>query len=275
MVTTFMRSSILFSPLLGAVFLFFAPVYSSAQFFDVPLIPSSQKADTFMANARPRVERQLAAKGMQLGSPVFMRVFKLSKQLEVWVKKGERFELFKIYPICTYSGTIGPKLREGDQQSPEGFYTVSGGQLNPLSHYHLSFDIGYPNAVDRENKRTGGDIMVHGKCISEGCFAMGNLQIEEIYLLAYQAFLQGQKEFSVHIFPFRMTKGNIEKRKNMPWSAFWDNLREGYDAFERDRQVPLITADKDKYLVRSGKMASNVVTIKPQISLEEKLSNGL
>ncbi|WP_417909317.1 L,D-transpeptidase family protein [Candidatus Electronema sp. PJ] len=223
-----------------------------------------------MANARPRVERQLAAKGLQLGAPIFMRVFKQPKQLEVWLQKGSKFSLFKTYPICAYSGRVGPKLREGDQQSPEGFYSVSAGQLNPDSRYHLSFDIGYPNAVDRENKRTGGDIMVHGKCISQGCLAMGNLQVEEIYLLAHQAFLKGQKQFNIHIFPFRMTKENVEKNRYSPWYSFWQNLREGYDAFELERRVPFITADNDRYEVRKASLQSNVVMVNQQIAIEEK-----
>jgi murein L,D-transpeptidase YafK len=268
-----MRHSILFSSFIGTA-IFFASALSSAQLLD-GLPASSLKADTFMANARPRVERQLAAKGLRLGAPVFMRVFKLPKQLEVWVRNGEQFELFKTYPICTYSGTVGPKLLEGDQQSPEGFYTVSGGQLNPASRYHLSFDIGYPNAVDRENKRTGGDVMVHGKCLSQGCFAMGNLQIEEIYLLTYQAFLQGQQQVSIHIFPFRMTKENIDRNKNSPWAAFWENLKEGYDAFESTHNVPFIGADKGKYAVRKNALQNRLVMIKQQIDVEEKFPENL
>lgn len=225
-----------------------------------------------MANARPRVLRQLNAQGLRLGDPVFMRVFKQPKQIEVWLQTEGKYELFKTYPICTYSGLIGPKLREGDQQSPEGFYTVSGGQLNPASRYHLSFDIGYPNAVDRENKRTGGDIMVHGKCISEGCFAMGNMQIEEIYLLAYQAFLQGQKDFGIHIFPFRMTRENLEQNRHSGWIAFWENLKEGYDAFEQTRQVPLITADGDRYAVQQGSRQDSVVMVNPQLDVQDSFS---
>lgn len=248
------------------------PLSSSAQQLLEELPPTSLKAETFMANAQPRVLRQLKAKGLRLGAPVFMRVFKQSKQLEVWLRNGEKFELFKTYPVCTYSGSIGPKLREGDRQSPEGFYTVSGGQLNPSSRYHLSFDIGYPNTVDRENNRTGGDIMVHGKCISEGCFAMGNMQIEEIYLLAHQAFLQGQKDFSIHVFPFRMTQENLSKNKNSSWAAFWANLKEGYDMFERTRLVPLIVAEDGKYAVRQASLQDNVVMVNPQLDVQDNFS---
>jgi murein L,D-transpeptidase YafK len=216
------------------------------------------------------VERQLAAKGLQLGSPIFLRVFKQSKQIEVWLRQGDKFELFKTYPICTYSGGLGPKLREGDLQSPEGFYTVSWGQLNPSSRFHLSFDIGYPNDVDRANKRTGSLIMVHGRCISQGCLAMGNLQIEEIYLLAHQAFLNGQQAFNIHIFPFRMTKENLAEHKNSRWASFWENLKEGYDAFERGHRVPFIVADNGHYAVRPAAIRNSVVMINPQIEVKEK-----
>ncbi|WP_417912822.1 L,D-transpeptidase family protein [Candidatus Electronema sp. TJ] len=265
-----MRSSILFGSLLGT-FLVSLVSLSSAQPMLDGLPPTSSKAETFMNNARPRVERQLSAKGMRLGEPVFMRIFKQSKQLEVWVRKNGKFELFKTYPICAYSGTVGPKMFEGDLQSPEGFYTVSGGQLNPLSNYHLSFDIGYPNAVDRENSRTGGAIMVHGKCISQGCFAMGNLQVEELYLLGHQAFLQGQKQFSVHVFPFRMTKDNMQRNKNSNWADFWENLREGYELFEQERQVPIVKAEGGKYVFRKVPQPQNsVVMINQRIDIQDK-----
>ena len=233
-------------------------------------LPTSPKAETLMSNARPRVERQLAAKGLQLGSPIFLRVFKQSKQIEVWMRQGDKFELFKTYPICTYSGGLGPKVREGDLQSPEGFYTVSWGQLNPSSRFHLSFDIGYPNAVDRANKRTGSAIMIHGRCISQGCMAMGNLQIEEIYLLANQAFLHGQQAFNIHIFPFRMTEENMAEHKESRWTSFWENLKEGYDAFERSHKVPFIVADNDHYAVRPAALRNSVVMINPQIEVKEK-----
>ncbi len=235
-------------------------------------LPTSQKAEICMANARPRVERQLAARGLELGSPVFLRIFKLSKQLEVWMQHGDRFELFKTYPICTYSGSLGPKQREGDLQSPEGFYTVSWGQLNPASRFHLSFDIGYPNAVDRMNKRTGSAIMVHGRCISQGCLAMGNLQIEEIYLLAHQAFLHGQKAFSIHIFPFRMTKENLAEYKDSRWTAFWENLKEGYDAFEQEHRVPsIVVANNGSYAIQRDPLRNSVVMINQQIDIQNKL----
>ncbi|MCI5221288.1 MAG: 2-dehydro-3-deoxyphosphooctonate aldolase [Candidatus Electrothrix sp. AR4] len=211
-------------------------------------LTTTPKADFLMMQAQPRVKRKLAGKDLQLGQPIFIRIFKLSKELEVWMLNKGKFRLFKRYSICSYSGYVGPKLYEGDWQSPEGFYTVSAEQMNPKSRFHLSFNIGYPNKFDTERNCTGSAIMVHGKCVSEGCFAMGNRQIEEIYLLAYQAFLQGQESFSIHIFPFRMTKANLSKHRSSPWYGFWSNLTAGYNAFERNHQVPVISSKQGRYI---------------------------
>lgn len=128
---------------------------------------------------------QLEHKHMSKESPILVRLFKEEAELEVWKKDSSgRFALLKTYPICRWSGELGPKIREGDRQAPEGFYTVTPGQMNPNSHSYLSFDIGYPNAFDRAYGRTGGDIMVHGDCSSRGCYAMTDEQISEIYALA-------------------------------------------------------------------------------------------
>ena len=215
--------------------------------------PTTPKADRLMSQAEPRVRKELARKGMRLGQPVFMRIFKLSKQLEVWVHSGGEFRLFKTYPICSYSGYVGPKTAEGDWQSPEGFYTVSAAQMNPRSSFHLSFNIGYPNRYDSERQCTGSAIMVHGNCISQGCFAMGDDRIEEIYLLAYQAFLNGQAEFAIHIFPFRMTRENMGKFRSSPWYDFWSNLAAGYNAFEQTHQVPTISTAGGRYVFEDEK----------------------
>jgi murein L,D-transpeptidase YafK len=212
-------------------------------------MPTTPRADALMAKAESRVVNDLATKGLQLGQPVFMRIFKMTGELEVWIKKNGKYELFKTYAICNYSGYPGPKLYEGDWQSPEGFYTVSAEQMNPNSLYHLSFNVGYPNAFDKARKRTGSSIMVHGGCSSRGCFAMGNKKIEELYLLAQSALTRGQKTFSLHIFPFRMTSRNMIKFNSSPWIGFWKNLQQGYEAFEMSHQVPVITAERGKYLV--------------------------
>ena len=147
--------------------------------------------------------------GGKIGDAVFVRIFKQEAELEVWMKSGasgnDQFSLVQTYPICAYSGDLGPKLREGDRQSPEGFYYVKKRQLNPNSNFHLAFNIGYPNRYDRAHKRTGSFIMVHGSCASVGCYAMTDNKIEEIYELVEEALTQGQSFVRVHIFPFRMS----------------------------------------------------------------------
>ncbi len=142
-----------------------------------------------------------------------------------WSTSG-RFALLKIYPICRWSGELGPKTREGDRQAPEGFYTVTPGQMNPNSHYYLSFDIGYPNAYDRAYGRTGSNIMVHGDCSSRGCYAMTDEQISEIYALARESFLGNQQSFQVQAYPFRMTPPNMAKHRSNPNMPFWKMLKE-------------------------------------------------
>ena len=237
-------------PLLFTVFFLLLLMIFAA---DLPVtragVPTTPKANAIMREAKLRIADELTKNGFQLGQPVFMRIFKMGGKLEVWIRKNGSYALFKTYSICSYSGYPGPKLYEGDWQSPEGFYTVSARQMNPNSGYHLSFNIGYPNAFDKAKKRTGSCIMVHGGCSSRGCFAMGNDSMEEIYLLAHSALSHGQKNFSLHIFPFRMTAHNMDKFQSSPWFGFWKNLQQGYSAFEMNHQVPLITADKGKYVV--------------------------
>ncbi|HHB75190.1 MAG TPA: hypothetical protein ENK84_01410, partial [Desulfobulbus sp.] len=169
------------------------------------------RAAGLLKSAKIRISSELTDKGFALGQPVFMRIFKIPGELEVWIKKAGTFRLFKKYAVCCYSGYPGPKLMEGDWQSPEGFYSVSGSQMNPNSSYHLAFNVGYPNTFDRARNRTGSSIMVHGECSSRGCFAMGNSQMEEIYLLAHAALTAGQHHFDLHIFPFRLTARNLFK----------------------------------------------------------------
>lgn len=211
--------------------------------------PITEKAATILAQVTPRLEKELADKGFRLGSPLFIRIFKLGGELEVWLEQNQRYELFKTFPICEFSGYPGPKLYEGDWQSPEGFYAVTADRMNPMSSYHLSFNIGYPNEYDKQRNRSGDNIMVHGSCSSMGCFAMGDRRMEEIYALAHLALDNGQQAFPVHIFPFRMTGENMDKFKSSHWIGFWENLKPGYDAFEQTRQIPEITVAQGKYVV--------------------------
>lgn len=194
------------------------------------------------------LEQQLAARGLRKGAPIFIRVFKETSELEVWVESGAKFKLFKVYPICNYSGELGPKLQEGDGQSPEGFYFVTPGAMNPNSRFHLSFNLGFPNAYDRAHDRTGSHLMVHGSCYSIGCYAMTDPGIEEIFGLAKASFSDGQKFFRVHAFPFRMTKKRMAQEVDSEWISFWRNLREGYVAFERTRVPPNVRVDGKRYV---------------------------
>ena len=201
----------------------------------------------------PTLVNEVKKSGFKPGSPVFIRIFKESMELELWMRDaiGGRYRLFSTYRIATYGGQrLGPKLKKGDGISPEGFYHVSARQLNPQSKFHLSFDVGYPNAFDKAHGRTGSAIMVHGNTVSIGCFAMTDPQIEIIYLLVEAALRGGQDEFQVHVFPFRMTDGRLAKEKASEWYAFWTNLKEGYDHFERDRLPPLVGSRDGKYVFK-------------------------
>jgi murein L,D-transpeptidase YafK len=191
----------------------------------------------------------LALKGMKPEAPIFVRIFKEESELEVWKLKDGYFQLFRTYPICAWSGTLGPKVLQGDKQAPEGFYTVSRGQMNPHSLYHLAFNIGFPNSYDRANGYTGSALMVHGNCKSAGCYAMTDAYIEEIYILAREAFNGGQTRFHVHAYPFRMTAENMQRHRDNPWYPFWAKLKEGYDSFEASGKTPVVKVCSKQYLV--------------------------
>lgn len=196
-----------------------------------------------------KFDDRLKAQGVALGAPVFLRIFKLESELELWMERDGRYQLFATYPICLWSGRLGPKLQEGDLQAPEGFYSVTKDQLNPNSRWHRSFNLGFPNEFDRGQGRTGSFVMVHGGCQSVGCYAMTNNVVDEIWRLVTSALDQGQPAFNVQIFPFRMTDRNLALRKSYPWSGFWADLKRGYDAFERTHVPPVISVCDGRYVV--------------------------
>ena len=210
------------------------------------ITPQTTKSEDIIKKTTPLIKAQLLEKNLLYGSPIFIRIFKKSLELELWVKNGEKFKLFKTYYICDLSGSLGPKIKEGDRQAPEGFYSVGPDQLNPWSNHHLSFNLGFPNEYDAAYQRTGSGLMVHGKCNSLGCFAMTNYRIEEIYTIADSAILHGQGSFPVHIFPFRMTRQNLVKHPGK-WSSFWKNLKEGYDLFEKNSIPPYTSVENCRY----------------------------
>ena len=192
----------------------------------------------------------MAKKGMSADKPIFVRVFKEESELEVWKLRDDgRYHHFKSYPICNWSGDLGPKVKQGDRQAPEGFYTVSQSQMNPNSQFHLAFNVGFPNTFDRAHGRTGADIMVHGDCRSAGCYAMTDALVEEIYAVAREAFKGGQEKFEVHAFPFRMTPDNLKRHANSQWMPFWRTMKDGYDTFELTRLPPPVAVCDKRYLV--------------------------
>jgi len=210
--------------------------------------PSNPKLRATVNRVEPKLKSELKINNLIYGSEIFIRIFKESKELEVWIKKENKFEQFKVYKICSYgTDELGPKIIQGDGKAPEGFYLVNPKSMNPFSNYHLSFNLGYPNEYDRTHKRTGNALMVHGDCVSIGCYAMTNEGIEEIYLLADKALRSGQSSFKVHIFPFRMSDQNMEKYSKSEWFEFWKNLKEGYDCFEKSHVPPNVYVKNKLY----------------------------
>lgn len=199
-----------------------------------------------------KLDERLQTAGFQSGTPIFIRIFKREFLLEVWLKRGDKFELFSSYPICRFSGRVGPKLRQGDRQAPEGIYTVSRRQLNPASRWHRSFNLGFPNTFDRSHGRTGSYLMVHGGCSSIGCYAMTNDVIDEIWKLVTASLNAGQQRFQVQVFPFRMTQTNLQSNADHRWYPFWRQLKTAYDLFEETRVPPVVDVCSKKYIAAPG-----------------------
>jgi murein L,D-transpeptidase YafK len=191
---------------------------------------------------------------MDLQSPILVRLFKEEAELEVWKQdRTGHFALLKTYPICRWSGDLGPKIREGDRQAPEGFYSISPAQMNPQSAYYLSFNTGFPNAFDKSLGRTGSELMVHGDCSSRGCYAMTDEQIAEIYALGRESFFGGQRAFQFQAYPFQMTAANLAKHRNNPNMPFWRMIKEGNDHFEVTKLEPKVDFCEKKYVFDAAK----------------------
>lgn len=192
---------------------------------------------------------EMKLKSLELDAPILVRIFKEESVLEVW-KRGPsgKYAMLKSFPICKWSGKLGPKQKQGDRQAPEGYYTIRPAQMNPLSSYYLSFNLGYPNAYDRAYGRTGKHLMVHGACSSAGCYSMTDDYIADIYALAREAFDGGQPEFQVQAYPFRMTDEKMVSHAGHKWFDFWQNLKEGYDYFEATNQPPKVNVCGKRYV---------------------------
>jgi murein L,D-transpeptidase YafK len=190
----------------------------------------------------------LEQKKMPKYSPIVVRLFKEEAELEVWKQDTTgRFQILKTYPICRWSGDLGPKLYEGDRQAPEGFYTITPELMNPNSNFHLSINFGFPNSFDKANKRNGSFLMIHGDCLSAGCYAMTDEQISEIYSLARDS-LSGRPSFQIQAYPFRLTPANLARHRNSPNLAFWKMLKVGNDHFETTQREPKVDVCDRRYV---------------------------
>lgn len=193
---------------------------------------------------------RLSGKGMSLAAPILIRVFKAESELEIWKEKGSTLELFATYPICHWSGSLGPKMRDGDKQAPEGFYAVDRALSRHVGRWPRSLNLGFPNIYDQSMARTGDNILIHGGCSSVGCFAMTNPVMDEIHNLATAAIESGQEYVPVHVFPFRMTDERMKEHAESPWAGFWTNLKQGYDAFEKTHKLFAVNVCEGRYQIQ-------------------------
>lgn len=211
-------------------------------------------------------QKLMDEKGMRREDPILIRVFKEENILEIWKRDStNQYALLKSYNMCAWGGTIGPKLVEGDKMSPEGFYQITPGRMNPHSQFFLSMDLGYPNAFDRAYNRTGSAVMVHGNCTaSAGCFVLTDIQVQEVYAIAREALAAGQSSFQVQAYPFRLTAANLARHRRNPNIAFWRNLKEGYDHFEVTHREPKVDVCEKKYVFDAHPVSADSTTFNPQ-----------
>jgi murein L,D-transpeptidase YafK len=196
-----------------------------------------------------KLVNKMKANDQRVRAPIMIRIYKQEGMLEVWKARGNgRYAMVKEYEICKWSGTLGPKFKEGDRQAPEGFYDIRAHQMNPKSSYYLSFNMGFPNRYDRANGRTGSHLMIHGACSSAGCYSMTDEQVLEIYAFAREAFRGGQPSFQVQAYPFRMTAENMATHRNNKHYEYWQMLKIGYDHFELTKRPPKVNVCDRKYV---------------------------
>ncbi len=205
----------------------------------------------------PELLSLLREKRMPKHSPILVRIFKEEAELEVWKQDTTgHFQLLKTFPICRWSGDLGPKLHEGDRQAPEGFYTITPDSMNPNSSFYLSINIGFPNSFDKANEGDGSALMIHGDCWSSGCYAMTDEQIGEIYSLARDSLL-GRPSFQVQAYPFRLTPANLARHRASPNLAFWNMLKIGNDHFEATHLEPKVDVCDRRYVFNAQAPANS------------------
>jgi murein L,D-transpeptidase YafK len=224
-----------------------------------------------------RIVAEMQKKNMPRNSPIMIRIFKEEGKLEIWKAKADsRFDLIKSYDICAWSGKLGPKVKEGDRQAPEGFYNLTPAHLNPNSKYYLAINTGFPNRFDQANGRTGSNLMIHGACSSSGCYSMTDEQVLEIYAFARDAFRGGQTAVQLQAYPFRMTADNMARHRTSEHYDFWKMIKTGYDNFEVTKRPPEVAVCEKKYLFNqqsSGPVSA--VAACPEMSTPPALASAL
>jgi hypothetical protein len=189
--------------------------------------------------------------GATKNSPVLIRIFKESNELEFWRKTASgEYALVHTFSVCAYSGELGPKKKLGDRQSPEGFYSTAFENLNFNSIRYLSFNTGYPNEYDRAHGRSGGSIMIHGGCDSSGCFAIKDVPMQDLFAAIRDSLKAGQKMVQIHMYPFRMNEFNMLAHSKNPNMDFWKQLKVGYDKFEVAHKELNVSVVNKRYVVK-------------------------
>ena len=228
----------------------------------VALSNASALADKANAPIPAATLALMSARGTDAASPIVLRAYKKESEIEVWKRNAAgRYVPIKTYPICRWSGQLGPKTKTGDRQTPEGFYTVAKSQMNPNSRYYLSFDVGYPNAYDRAHGGTGSAVMVHGVCSSMGCFAMTDRSVGEIYAIARDALKGGQAAFQFQAYPFRMSAENMARHRTDPNYPFWQQLKEGADRFEALGEELQVGVEGGRYVFAPSKDPAKEIAV--------------
>lgn len=217
----------------------------------LPAAIAQARSNAEAGNAAPEPDLQRVEQGFSPGAPVFVRIFKQASRLEVWLWRNGRFHKYRSYEICKWSGELGPKLAEGDRQSPEGVYFISGRDLIVNTRWHRAMNLGFPNSRDRALGLTGSGILIHGKCSSIGCYALRDPDVEEVYELVAAALDAGQPRITVHVYPFEMTRANLDRHGDHEWADFWERLKRGHDLFLRDGAPPRTFVCNGEYAFQS------------------------
>ncbi len=226
----------------------------------------------------PSILAEMDKKNMDRNAPIMIRIFKEEGKLEIWkAKRDNRFDMIASYDICAWSGKLGPKVKEGDRQAPEGYYNLTPGHLNPNSNYYLAINTGFPNRYDQANGRNGTNLMIHGACSSSGCYSMTDAQVLEIYGFARDAFKGGQKTVQLQALPFRMTAENMARHRNSEHFEFWKMLKVGYDNFEVTKRPPEVNVCEKKYVFNQQTAGGqfNASAACPQMSTPPALASAL